>query len=300
MKYIWASISGKGSVNAGNILIENCLKQILGFPSPALIIDIFREDFPKDLSNFDYVVLPGSTTLYPDCGSLKNLPPKIPIFCFGGSIWLRSSKEARHLIGISNGLLSVARRMYQPIGCRDPFTFKALRDNSIRAKFIGCPTLFYQSDVETQDFIAFSFSRGNFAKQLQVLLHLKKLYSVKVIIHEDLERELIRNHFVAEENSTDQFKIYAAARSVVTGRLHGALPGIALKKPVFFFSSRNEFDSRLSLLDYLNLPIREIDEIYNLNLSKIEYDFDKVLSLQEAFHSYIQEVKGQISENFCS
>jgi hypothetical protein len=73
--------------------------------------------------------------------------------------------------------------------------------------------------------------------------------------------------------------------------LHGALPGISVNKPVFYFQGVPNFDSRLTLLSYLGLPIWTIDEMYCVDMSAIEYDFSKVVHLKESFSNYVKKFK---------
>lgn len=283
MKYIWASIAGKGSVNFGNQLIEHCLQQILSLPKPALTVDIFREKFPQNLEDFDFIVNPGSTTLYPDWGTFASVESKIPIICFGGSIWVTKG-------GNSGRLLKVARKMKMPVGCRDPFTYNLLRQNQIEARFIGCPTLLASKNCSPADYIAFSFGRDNPQKQRELLNFLAARNRVKVVIHEEYERNFclhLDSEIVVEPESS--WPVYCKAKCVVTGRLHGVLPSVGMKKPTFFFCQ--SFDSRLTILDYFQLPIRKLAEMYSLDLSQIEYDFEKVLELKKAFTLYTEKYR---------
>ena len=89
--------------------------------------------------------------------------------------------------------------------------------------------------------------------------------------------------------------VYHNARCVVTGRLHGALPGMSAHKPVFYFQGSPEFDSRLTLLSYLGLPIYTAGELHNIDTSLIEYDHVKVEKLRESFFHYIKRVKEDFS-----
>jgi len=302
LRYIWASITGKGCVNRGNYLIEDCLKRILGLSEPTLTVDVYAEKFPEDLHDFDFIVNPGCTTLYPDIGSLTQLIffENIPVICFGGSIWVEKY-NGKILSGFSrkptstNTLLKIAKRMYRPVGCRDPFTYDFLTGAGIKAKLIGCPTMFNPEKDSQEEYIAFSFSRDNLPLQVKVLKSICKSNKVKVVLHEAYEHKWVNGIDVEKvSNPKDFLKIYARARCVVTGRLHGALPSLN-NKPVFFFQGNRKFDSRLTTLTFIKLPIRHISEIPNIDLSKVEYDTEKVLQLKSAFADYIHWFK----KNFC-
>jgi len=294
MKYIWASITGKGCVNKGNLLIESCLREILRLPEPNLKVDIYAEKFPENLHEFDFMINPGCTTLYPDTGSLIQIIrfESIPVICFGGSIWVEEY-DGKMLSGFSHKpvssptILKIAKRMYEPVGCRDPFTFNFLIASGIRAKLIGCPTLFNPAKRKQKDYIAFSFSRDNLPDQIKILDHLTKTHRVKVVLHEAYEERWVKDKQVEKISRPELFlDVYANAKCVVTGRLHGALPSLD-GKPVFFFQGEKKFDSRLTILDFIELPKRHISEIPTLDLSKAEYDMGKVLQLKNAFLEYV-------------
>ncbi|MBA7620037.1 hypothetical protein ES703_27379 [subsurface metagenome] len=293
MKYIWTSITGKGSVNRGNQLIEYCLQRILNLPEPALIVDIFGEKFPEDSDNFDFIINPGSTTLHPDsgnCGAFEALKTKIPVICFGGSVWVTEKMNEKKLI-------QIATKMHLPVGCRDPFMCNLLRRNSIEAELIGCPTLIHDEKNLRGNYIAFSFGRGNLQIQRDLAIWLSNLRPVKILLHEEYERSCcseIRAEIISDPR--EFLKIYANADCVITGRLHGALPSMAIRKPTFFFQAKKHFDSRLTILDYLQLPIREPSAIRSLDFSQLEYNFEKILQLKKAFTSYA----GKFHENFCT
>lgn len=284
LKYIWASIGGKHSQNFGNVLIEDCLAKKLNWPEPNLVVNIFAEKFPENLSNFDCIINPGSTTLYPDWGAFEFLNSMIPVICFGGSIWVQDDQFERKRV------IRIAKKMWKPVGCRDPFTAELLHSVSIEAKLIGCPTLLSNGDCAEADYIAFSFSRDDPQRQRQLLDFLTAHNRVKVMIHEKYERNFCLNSSAEVINDPKLFGlVYSNARCTVTGRLHGALPSIGVNKPTFFFQTKRHFDSRLTILDYLTLPIRKFSEISNLDLSRIEYDFEKTRELQEAFLAYTEE-----------
>lgn len=289
-KYIWASIIRPE--NHGNYLIEYCLKRILQLPEPDLVVNVLQNEFPHNLNDYQFIVNPGTTTLYQDPKidiALQNFVPKIPIICFGASIWYRDrwSKFVDE-----NKLVHVAKKMQYPIGCRDPFTYDLLQHNGIESEFIGCPTLFYQGNTVRGDYFAFSFGRDNIPEQIRLLRHLSEIQKVKVLIHEAREESYCQNLKVEIIKDLHQFlRVYYGAKCVITGRLHGALPGISAKKPVFYFKGSPGFDSRLTLLSYLGLPMQSIDEMYGIDTSALQYDFNKVMQLRESFSSYVKKFK---------
>ena len=290
-KYIWASIIR--DENHGNYLIEYSLKRILQLPKPNLVVNVLQNEFPRNLGDYQFIVNPGTTTLYQypniDIAFHKFVLGKIPIICFGASVWYR---EKWYKIEDENELVQVAKKMRYPIGCRDPFTYDLLQHNDIEAEFIGCPTLFCQGNTVSGDYIAFSFGRDNIPEQIRLLRHLSEIQNVKVVIHEAREEKYCQNLKVEIIKDLPQFlRVYYGAKCVITGRLHGALSGISANKPVFYFQGVPEFDSRLTLLSYLGLPIQTIDEVHKIDTSASQYDFNKVMQLKAAFSNYVKKFK---------
>ncbi len=293
-RYIWASIIR--TENLGNYLIEYCLKRVLQLPEPYLTIDVLRTEFPKRLDGYQFIVNPGTTTLYQsprlDTAFEKLMPGKIPIICFGASIWYRWYSDRQNELLDEEKLTQIARKMRYPIGCRDLFTYELLHRNGVKAEFIGCPTLFCQGHTTANGYIAFSFGRDNLPEQIKLLRHLTKKQSIKVLIHRSGEEEYCRGLRVEIIKDLSQFlSVYYGAKYVISGRLHGALPGISAHKPVFYFQGIPHFDSRLTLLSYLGLPIQTIDRMYDIDPSIIQYDFNRVTHLKEAFCSYARRFK---------
>ena len=290
-KYIWASIIR--AENHGNYLIEYCLEKILQLPKPDLVVDVLQSEFPPNLDDYQFIVNPGTTTLYQypniDVAFQKLVLGKVPIICFGASVWYRRGWTK---VADENELVHVAKKMQYPIGCRDLFTYDLLQHNNIEVEFIGCPTLFCQGNAVTGDYIAFSFGRDNISEQISLLRHLSGIQNVKVLIHEAREERYCQNLKVEIIKEVSQFlRVYYGAKCVITGRLHGALLGISANKPVFYFQGIPEFDSRLTLLSYLGLPIQAIGEMYSIDTSAIQYDFNKVTQLKESFSSYVKKFK---------
>lgn len=286
MAYILASIVR--SENYGNYLIESCLNGILQLPDPDLVIDVLLDEFPRDSSAYKFIINPGTTTLFQDpnidTAYLCSTQNTTPIVCFGGSIWYRDRETS---IYNESHLSQVASRFNYPVGCRDPFTYDFLQHRGIDSEFIGCPTLFCLGRPTPGDYTAFSFGRGNINSQLELLRHLSNTQPVRVIIHEPKEEsycsmldvEIVNNHH-------DILQTYYGAMNVITGRLHGALPGISAQKPVFYFKGRNGFDSRLTLLNYLGLPLYSIKDILSVDTSRIEYNKKRIMQLKRSFTRY--------------
>lgn len=293
-KYIWASIIREE--NYGNYLIEYCLKNILMLPPPDLEIDVLRRKFPEDNGEYGFIVNPGTTTLY-QCPTVdlayRNMHEvSIPTVCFGGSIWFRDYWKK---MITEDELINVSRSFGYKVGCRDPFTYDILQNNSVDSAFIGCPTLFCQSDAISNGYIAFSFGRERVIEQVQFVKKLAKRYDVKIVIHEPREIEWCCDLGAVVINGVDNIlDTYYHSECVITGRLHGALPGMSAQKPVIYFQCAPDFDSRLTLLSYLGLPLNSLDNMEDLDYSEITYDVNKIDQLKSAFLNYVKEFRRHI------
>jgi len=286
MRYIWASIT-KSMKNYGNDIIEHCLKNILNLPEPALFLDALNEPYPSklDLSQYKFIINPGSTTLYPDNKLFDSAENHPPIICFGGSIFNSGNNYYPEMV-------AVADKMRKPVGCRDLFTYGILRKQRIPSEFIGCPTLIPQISSAKGDYIAFSFGKNDIAGQIKQLRRIASHNTIVVPIHEVHENIYAETVGVQSvRGAKSLIEAYYNARCVITGRLHGALPAVAAGIPVYFFKDDKSYDSRLTLLEYLSVPIIGICEIKEVEAGRIEYNRSKVTELQCAFTDYVRRFK---------
>src|SRR5690606_33271382 len=105
----------------------------------------------------------------------------------------------------------------------------------------------------------FSFGRGHLRKQVHEGRKLADNTNIIGICHEPgNEFERIRAAgwnlpLVTFDGDVQRYLSYfKRASMIVTGRLHGALPGIAYEKPVMYFGTN---DTRTTLLDDLGVRI---------------------------------------------
>lgn len=301
-QYIWGSIIR--DENYGNGIIELCLKEILEIRKPDLVVDVKKSTFPENAGKYSFIINPGTTTLYQKPAvdmAYSNFNANLPVICFGASLWFRKDWGLKFRRG---DIVQYAKKMNCEIGCRDPFTSELLEQEKIEYRFIGCPTLFPIANLissnKTDDYIAFSFGRQySLGKQLDLLTSLMKNNCVKICIHEPAELKICErirvngHNVISGSNPANLLKTYYNARAIVTGRLHAALPGIAASKPVYFFRDRKTFDSRWTLLDYLKLPIYDIDRstLGEYELNQCSYDKNRVNILKTCFKEYVKAAK---------
>lgn len=161
-------------------------------------------------------------------------------------------------------------KAHEPIGCRDKFTVKILKEKGIDAYFTGCLTLTLDSykvdDSERGDDVYIVDPLYNYPRKEKVFYDFKatirsimngkafqlnkKFKHFKNFMDEEL---LEKGKFVNQEppsntySDEEKFAMaeevlnkYARAKLVITSRIHCALPCLALGTPVIFI---NGFDS---------------------------------------------------------
>lgn len=151
-------------------------------------------------------------------------------------------------------------KKHEPVGCRDPYTLKAMREANINAYMSGCLTTTFQhsSGQRTNDIyfvdvlfrvpdweniirtprqLLKSLLTGDIFRSSQRGRILEKLFDDKL-----LNTAIPLQHYhTAKHNEKERFSMaenflgkYATARLVVTSRLHCALPCLAFGTPVIF------------------------------------------------------------------
>ena len=318
LRYAWVSIARTTS-NYGNFFIESSLRPLLNLPDPEIVIDAYqplrRELIDRVNETCRFVVNPGCTTLQPGENSAFDSFDEIviPKLCFGGCLWQfgRQSriKLASKALGTSRyGMRAgkrgdpdptIAGKMSQPVGSRDPFTHACLEEAGIESVLTGCPTLLSPNSTyrwhEIQGRrLTVSFCRYALPAQIRVIRHLARSWDITVLIHEHYESYAVAFlggvRKVVFRSAEQFFDHYRNCDAVLTGRLHGALPAIRFGRPIVFFG--NAEDTRFSLLRYLGLPIRPLSmelkhfERFPEITSPDPKIFQKVLALAENFVSY--------------
>lgn len=116
---------------------------------------------------------------------------------------------------------------YSPVGCRDLFTYKLLKNKGIKCYFSGCLTLTLENHAEEKkSYICLvdpSERLVNFVKE-HTNREIRIVYPEKDVWPRDYDKRIEKAHEI--------LKIYAEAHMVLTSRLHGALPSLAMGTPV--------------------------------------------------------------------
>ena len=271
----WASIA-QGARNYGNLLIEHCLRKLLVLPPQGPSFDSFAPLDPALVDRLNkscrLVLSPGCTTLQPGQNVAFHSFDQInlPKPCFGGCLWPAAQRGRLGMLLRALGLarprpprgavdLSVARKLTEPIGARDPFTHAALQAAGIDSRLIGCPTVLSEPPIHEWRtprgrHLVVSLSRGWLPMQVRLLRKLRRTWRISVLVHEPYEHRVIK-----------------------------WLSGV-------FFGDAN--DTRFSLLSHLAVPIHrpsrrllaiiESPDTIELSLTT----FDRIAELRQAFAAY--------------
>lgn len=309
MKYTWASIT-KGCINKGNFLIEKALKDVLkkqGFNEPAFEFSSFKIDdltqTLEEIDQTDFIIVPGCTTLsvndYPGLREIMEKTTK-PIFNIGPAFFKHHDET----------FLAISKNVFKPLGVRDPFSLSYLQEHKIDSQLIGCPTLLLGSatkfELRNNNKILFCFGLENINEQIKLVQNLIDLkYNITIMIQAKYQLDYIQDlkAKIVDYSPESLLHELSDTKLVVTGRLHVALPAIAIGTPVFFIETIN--DCRFSLIDFLGIKKFKADDkkllSYCLNqLANFEYNnetfvYNQVKNLRERFLNYIQLVKNQIN-----
>lgn len=249
----WISLRHK-TKNLGNSFIDDATWALLDRPD-RISASAFEPMIEREivaLSASNTVVLPGATLLdvgeHPIALGLERISaPKLALgvaFC---------ATDAR-----TN--LAVAEAIGQPIGSRDPFTHERLLHAGLDSELVGCTTLTIGEAERWRDptgYVVCSLGVGPQADLARCVKAIAHRHPVIIAEHApSLQARFALDADVRWEapDSLESIKaLYAAAAAVVTGRIHGALPAIALGVRTLFFSDWR--DSRYSLLDAMGVSV---------------------------------------------
>ena len=176
----------------------------------------------------------------------------------------------------------------EPIGCRYKFTQKYLQKKGINSYFYSCLTTnldinFAVNQIErTNDIIFVDFRFGEFPKADKFIKSLKA-YNFSNIKY---KRHMIKSQY----SHLQRFKIakqlldqYARAKLVISTRIHGALPCLALKTPIIFVNKKYDirYPGLYELLNTVGINSKGKFEI-NVKLNNNNYVVNPTNYLQYA------------------
>ena len=202
-----------------------------------------------------------------------------------------TSIHISNLHGIDSTVINNLKK-YQPIGCRDIFTLKELKKRGINAYFSGCLTTTMDIDYSineserTNDIIFIDY---NFGYNFKIDNYIKSLKSY------DFSNVIHTNHMFRKNLSEfEKFKLakslidkYARAKLIITTRIHGALPCLALNTPFIFVNKR--FDRRyLGIYELFNTVGINSTGQFNIN---VMLNKENIVVNPKAYLKYANKLK---------
>ena len=131
-------------------------------------------------------------------------------------------------------------KKYQPIGCRDIYTKNELKKKGIDSYFSSCLTTTLDIDYSakenerTNEIIFIDFKFGNFPEADRYIKSLKNYNFNNLTYIQHMYKLKKYSHFERFKYAKTLLDKYARAKLVISTRIHGALPCLALKTPVIF------------------------------------------------------------------
>lgn len=297
MRYGILSIDVSGA-NLGNRLIEYAIKNLLCLPAPAVTASMFCTPTDAEIEKLnacDFILLPGATILADGVKQGEALNSlckiKVPKFCISAGGWAPKFKLNK----------AALKHITEPLGIRDPITYKQCLDFGVKSIFTGCATAFIPKlkTEKTDLYNIVGFSRDKISWQISYFERIAKKGKVVVAVQEKVENSYankITSDKFTYEDPVSVYKCYSECSWVYTGRLHGCLPAMSQRKPVVFFG--NTDDSRFSLLKYLGVYVNEMGEYKNLKYTPVDIYQARVSNLKSAFIDWkAQTVDKFVGEN---
>ncbi len=177
---------------------------------------------------------------------------------------------------------------YGPIGCRDRATRDFLRAQGVDAYYSGCMTMGFAARTidpkqPPQDTVILDLQAGFWPQLPQELIQNAVYPTHCLLYHDDPENLTSSLAFFAEAQArVDYYR--KQAKLIITSRIHGTIPALALDIPVIFLSDCT--DQRMDMLKYL---IKQHRSSEPLNFEQLKRSATQ--------HSYFAEVRAAVREN---
>jgi len=165
-----------------------------------------------------------------------NWPPSSKIKPLLTSIHISNTKQKSGRIPskymLSNQSVQYLKQ-YAPIGGRDTFTVKELKRAGVKAYFSGCLTLTLEKRSENRKSYVCLIDP---TKELEKFV--RKRTNREVVVVRPEKGDWPENYEERIQKAEELLKIYSEAHLVLTGRLHGALPSLAMGTPVVLLEGK--------------------------------------------------------------
>lgn len=183
-----------------------------------------------------------------------------------------------------NYLINIKK--FSPIGCRDIKTRDNLIKFKINAYFSSCLTTTLDIDYKinenkrTKEIILIDYRFGDYPDADKFILSLKE-YNFSKVTKLSHQYNMNLTHIQRFKIAKALLSKYARAKLIITTRLHGALPCLALNTPVIFINKKYDyrrFQGLYELLNTIGINSNQVFEIkVNLNEKGLIYNSKKFL-----------------------
>ena len=227
-------------------------------------------------------------------------------------------------------------KKHEPIGCRDRKTVTRLEEKGIRAYYTGCLTLTLGSyqipevdrsgsiyivdhlcNYPSAEKIFYNYKYflrgiqyGTIFRLAKRQLHLKKMVSKQIL---DQAEFIKQEPPSGKYTDTQKFELaetllrkYAAAKLVITSRIHCALPCLALGTPVIFINSfannsvaSCRFDGILELFNHIDIDDKTGYYTANFQLDNGQVTDQTILNNPKAHKKISIDLKRRCEEFIC-
>ena len=145
---------------------------------------------------------------------------------------------------------------HAPIGGRDTFTVKELKKAGVKTYFSGCFTMTLKKySEEKKDYVCLIDPTDELEKFIQ------QRTNRQIIVVRPEKDDWPENYKDRIQQAEELLKIYCEAHLVITGRLHGALPSLAMETPVLFIEKKFSDERFEGLKYFVNLCTE--DDLYS-------------------------------------
>ena len=263
-------------------------------------------DYIQSLAALQY--LPKNCTpLFIDRDNIENynLSNHIVIFMNGWNIIQKGNRRTSNFLlpiylsyHINNGenidnITINNLKKYEPIGCRDIYTKTILKKNGIDAFFSSCLTTTLDIDYtninneRTNEIIFIDYQFGQYPKADKYIKSLKG-YNFINITH------ITHMYKLSKYSQLERFQYakklldrYAKAKLVISTRIHGALPCLALRTPIIFINKK--YDIRYpGLYELLNTIGINSEGKFQIN---VKLDNNNLVVNPKKYLKYSQNLK---------
>lgn len=183
-------------------------------------------------------------------------------------------------------------KKFEPIGCRDTFTLNALKKHGINSYFSSCLTTtmdinYLVNDEQRNDEIIFIDYNFGYDDKIDNYIKSLKEYNFSRVTY-------VTHKFKLKLTQTERFNCaknlinkYARAKLIITTRIHGALPCLALNTPFIFVNK--QFDRRFYGIYQLFNTVG-INSTGNFNINVLLNENNLIIN-PKAFLKYANKLK---------